>query len=98
MSGLALSEEQGSERVSCFRTTEERRPRERCQAVLMTSRGLGQRPDDRGMNQCVRCASHTQWSPQSGSLKTRSTTENPLSARRRVYSSGARLEWYSVSP
>ncbi|RYD65399.1 MAG: helix-turn-helix domain-containing protein, partial [Verrucomicrobiaceae bacterium] len=42
MSGLALSEEQRSELEACFRTTEDRRLRERCQAVLMTSRGRSQ--------------------------------------------------------
>ncbi|RKH63179.1 helix-turn-helix domain-containing protein [Corallococcus aberystwythensis] len=42
MSGLALSEEQRSELETCFRTTEDRRLRERCQAVLMTSRGRSQ--------------------------------------------------------
>ncbi|RKH13703.1 hypothetical protein D7X74_21405 [Corallococcus sp. CA047B] len=42
MSGLALSEEQRSELEACFRTTEDRRLRERCQAVLMTARGRSQ--------------------------------------------------------
>ena len=38
MSRLNLSEEQRSELEACFRTTPDRRLRERCQAVLMTAR------------------------------------------------------------
>jgi len=42
VSRLELSEEQRSELEACFRTTEDRRLRERCQAVLMTARGRPQ--------------------------------------------------------
>ncbi|RKI07881.1 hypothetical protein D7Y13_17025 [Corallococcus praedator] len=42
MGGLALKEEQRSELEACFRTTDDRRLCERCQAVLMTSRGRSQ--------------------------------------------------------
>jgi transposase len=38
MSRLELSEEQRSELEACFRTTEDRRLRDRCQAVLMPAR------------------------------------------------------------
>lgn len=39
MSRLQLDEEQRSELEACFRTTEDRRLRDRCQAVLMSARG-----------------------------------------------------------
>ena len=42
MSLLELSPEQTSELEPCFRDTEDRRLRERCQAVLMTARGRPQ--------------------------------------------------------
>ncbi|WIG94545.1 helix-turn-helix domain-containing protein [Myxococcus sp. SDU36] len=42
MSRLQLTEEQGSELAACFRTTEDRRLRDRCQAVLMAARGRPQ--------------------------------------------------------
>ncbi|WP_408891158.1 transposase [Myxococcus faecalis] len=42
MSRLELSEEQRGELEACFRTTEDRRLRDRCQAVLMTARGRPQ--------------------------------------------------------
>ncbi|MBM7115710.1 helix-turn-helix domain-containing protein [Archangium primigenium] len=42
MSLLELSPEQTSELETCFRDTEDRRLRERCQAVLMTARGRPQ--------------------------------------------------------
>ncbi|RKH50075.1 helix-turn-helix domain-containing protein [Corallococcus aberystwythensis] len=42
MSRLELSEEQRGELEACFRTTEDRRLRDRCQAVLMTARSRPQ--------------------------------------------------------
>lgn len=42
MSRLELSEGQRSELEACFRTTEDRRLRDRCQAVLMTARSRPQ--------------------------------------------------------